>query len=509
MITAIESNGRVGPRREAIWFTLAALAFIVLEIAALGASAMVTRPFWLDEVSTYLVAGTQSLPASMRSLAAGADSSPPTAFFLYRAAGLLAGGLSPVTARVVAAACVLGALTTVYILLRDQFSPWPAAIGALAVWAQQVVMHAAFDARFYGPLLLASGCLLLALLRTARREPTPASAVWLALVSIALCTVHYFGILSWAIGTGTILLSARGSRAATVRRLLPSIAGPLALAACAPLYFGQRASLTGVRTWIPDVTVVDATRLLAIFLLTLPVAIALGCWGLTKAQAWRAGTRAERVTGRPFTLGSQLLLAQVAVPFTLVAFSLLVQPATEPRYWIVGAFAPAPVVALVVARADALVRWVATVAMVASSVKTMWGEAHRADAFVRRVREDVRVATQLAGSGELVVARWRDTLYPMLLVRPDLNSRTAVLDSTPFDTTNRFFAFERDLARVNRRVFGFATLVTPAELGRLPSFYWMEPESEGTPTSKEFPRHAIRRVADRVFHLVLRPPGDS
>jgi hypothetical protein len=506
LITAIEPDRQVGPRRETMWFALAGLAFIVLEIAALGAWAMVTRPFWLDEISTYLVAGTQSLPESLRSLAAGADYNPPAAFFLYRAVGLLAGGLSPVTARVVAAVCVIGALTTVYILLRDQFSPWAAAIGTLAVWAQQVVMHAAFEARFYGPLLLASGLLLLALRRTVRREPTPASAVWLAVVSMAVCTVHYFGILTWGIGVATVLLFAPGSRATTMRRLLPAIAGPLALAACAPLYFGQKATLT-VPTWIPDLTVIEAVRLLAIFLLTLPVAIALSCWALTKARAWRSGARPERVTGRPLALGPLLLLAQVAVPFTLVAFSMLVQPATEPRYWIVGAFAPAPVVALVMSRGDALIRGIATVAMVASSVKTMLGEASRADAFAQRVRDDVRVTTQLAGSGELVVARWRDTLYPVVQARPDLMSRTAVLDSTPFDTTNRFFAIELDLGRINHRLYGFPNFVTPAELGRRPSFFLMEPKSGDAPTSDEFPRHAITRVDDRVFHLVLRSPG--
>ena len=509
MNVAVESRGQALPRREAMGFVLACLVFVALEIAALRAWAMITRPFWLDEIHTYLLAATQSLPDSIRSLAAGADSNPPTAFFLYRSIGLLAGGLSPVTARVVAAACVVGALTTVYLLLRDQFSPWPAAIGSMAVWAQQVVMHAAFDARFYGPLLLASGCLFLALRRTVRRDPTPASAVSLALVSAAVCTIHYFGILTWAIGIATVVLSARNPRTATMRRLLPSIAGPLALAACAPLYFGQRASIT-VPTWMPDLTVIGAARLLAIFLLTLPVAIALGCWGLIQARTWLAGRRAERFTGRsfmrPFALGPLLLLTQVAVPFVLVAFSMLVQPATEPRYWIAGAFAAAPVVALVVSRGDALIRWIATFAMIGSSAKTMWGEAHRADAFAQRVREDVRVATELARSGTLVVARWRDTLLPVLQEHPELKSYTAVLDSAPFDTTNRFFVIERDLARITRRLYGFPKLVTPAELSRVSSFYFMEPKG-GAPTREEFPRHTISRVGDRAFYLVLRPPA--
>jgi hypothetical protein len=517
LITSIESTGQALGRREAMWFALAGLAFVVVEIAAMGAWPMVTRPFWLDEVHTYLVAGTQSFPESMRSLAAGADFNPPAALVLYRVVGLLAGGLSEVAARLAAAACVLGALTTVYILLRDQFSPWTATIATLAVWAQQVVMHAAFEARFYGPWLLASGCLLLALLRIARREPTRASAVWLAVVSIAVCTVHYFGILSWAIGIATVLLFAPRSRAVTVRRLLPSIAGPLALAACMPLYIGQRASLT-VPTWIPDVTAIEAARLLARFLLTLPILMAMVCWALAQwrgrragvlvtVRAWWAAARVGRI-GRPFSLGPALLLAQVAVPFALVAFSLLVQPATEPRYWIVGAFASAPVVALLLSRADVLIRGIAIAGMLTSSVKTLWGESNRAEAFVRRVREDVRVATQLAGSGALVVSRRRDTLYPVLHERPEFRSHTAVLDCTPFDTTNAFSIVERDIARVHRRLYGFPNLVGPAELARVPSFYLVEPEIADAPTSTEFPAHVIRRVGGRVFQLVLRPPLD-
>jgi hypothetical protein len=506
LITTIETNDQVRPRREATWFMLAGAAFIVLEIAALRAWAMLTRPFWLDEMHTYLVAGTQSLTDSMRSLAAGADTNLPAIYLLYRAVGVIAGGLSPITARTVAALCVLGALTTVYILLRHQFSAWPAAIGTLAVWAHQVVMHAAFEARFYGPLLLASGCLLLALLRTASRAPTRASAVALALASIAVCTVHYFGILTWAIGIATVLISVPGSWSATMRRLLPALAGPLALAACLPLYVGQRAALT-VPTWMPDVSVTEAARLLAIFLLTLPLAVALTCWALTLARAWRAGAPARHVTGRTLALGPRLLLAQVAVPFVLVAFSLLVQPATEPRYWIVGAVALAPVVALVISRADSLVRVIGTLGVIAASVKTLWGETHRAESLVRRVRDDVRVATQLAGSGALVVARYRDTLYPVLYYRPELRSRTAVLDSTPFDTANRFFAVERDVARVHRRLYGFPNLVTPDDVGRLSSFYLIEQESDGAPTVQEFPRHAISRVADRVFHLCSAGDG--
>jgi hypothetical protein len=387
----------------------------------------------------------------------------------------------------------------------------------MSVWAQQVVMHAAFDARFYGPLLLLSGCTLLALLRTVRREPTIVSRVALAFASAALCTVHYFGILTWAIGVCTIIAFASTSFTVTLRRLMPAAAGPIALAACFPLYLGQRAAMS-VPTWIPEPTLADAVRLLAIFLLTLPLAIALVCWALIEARAWFARRHGDESTARslvgltrPFELGPLLLATQIAVPFVLMAFSLLVQPATEPRYWIAGALAVAPVVALVVSRGDVLVRWVAILGMIGASVKTIRGEASRADAFAQRVRDDVQVATGLAQTGTLVVTRYRDTAYPMMLVQPDLMGRVRVLDSTPLDSTNRFFIIERDLGHINTRLYRFPPLMTPAELSRVSSFYFMEPasgEPSGGPTSQEFPRHAISRVGPHTFHLVLRTPPD-
>ena len=488
---------------------------------------MVTKPFWLDEVSTYLIAGTQSVMQSMRNLAAGADSNPPAAHLLYRAAGIIAGGLSPFVAHVVAAICLLGALTVAYLLLRMQFSPWPAALGTMAVWAQQVVMHAGFDARFYGPLLFASGCLMLALVRAVSREPTVASGIGLALVSVVLCTLHYFGILTWAIAIVTVVLFAPSGFWPNVRRIIPSVAGPIALLACTPFYIGQRSALT-IPTWIPDPTLTEAIRLLAVFLLTLPVAIALVCWALIEVRAWLARRRGDERAAPPFlgllrssskgfkipfALGPLLLLAQVAVPFALMAFSLTLQPSTEPRYWIAGALAPAPVVALIVSRGDMLIRSIATLGMIAASVKTMRGEVGRADAFVQRVREDVQIATELTRTGTLVVTRLRDTLYPMIVVQPELRSHTAALDSTPFDSTNRFFIIERDLGHINTRLYGLPPVMTPAELSRVASFYFIEPkggdEQTGAPTNQEFPQHVISRVGDRTFHLILRMPSDS
>ena len=74
---------------------------------------------------------------------------------------------------------------------------------------------------------------------------------------------------------------------------------------------------------------------------------------------------------------------------------------------------------------------------------------------------------------------------------------------------DRFFIIERDLGRINTRLYGLPAAMTPAELSRVRSFYFMDPasgdETLGAPTSREFPEHVICRMGDRVFRLTLRP----
>ena len=80
-------------RRELVTFGAVLASLVLLELVALRATSAITRPLWLDEIHTYLLAGTQSVGESMRSLAAGADYNPPTLYLLYRVVGRAVGGL--------------------------------------------------------------------------------------------------------------------------------------------------------------------------------------------------------------------------------------------------------------------------------------------------------------------------------------------------------------------------------------------------------------------------------
>lgn len=492
-----------GTGAEAGWFVLAAVGLVALELGALQAGIALTRPLWLDEVHTYLLAATQSLPESMRSLASGADFSPPTVFLLYRVVGHLAGGLSELTMRLVAVVSVVGALATTYVLLREQFSRVPAAAGTLAVWAHPVVVYAAFDARFYGPWLLATGCMLVALRRAVVNRPTGLSRAALAAAAVALCTVHYFGILSWAAAVALIVVRAPGGRRDTIRRLLPALAGPLALAACIPFFLEQKEALT-VPTWNRPQSLAGLLRLLAVLVLEPATVVALAFWASVRVLRLRVRLDLPDREATGLSLGPQLLLAQGLVPVALAVFSLVVQPATEPRYWITGTFVGAPLVAAAASRSGRGLGAIIAIVALLCSMLTLYGQRLSFAAYAERVTEDMRATSRLADEGTLVVTRRRHELYPLLVERPDLRAKVALLDYSAIDPNDDFAAIERDVARVHLSRFGFPAIVEPRDLAAVRSFYLVEFPATRRPTANEFPHHVIEQVSPRLFRLERR-----
>ena len=254
--------------------------------------------------------------------------------------------------RVVALVSVISALTITYVLLRTEYGRVTVVLALLATWAQPVVVNVAFDARFYGPWLFAAAWLVVEVFRRLDRADSAGwwSGVRLAIASVFVCTVHYFGVLSW----GAVLLVAAARCGVRPRPDHGAgLAGPIVLACCLPLYRGQRGVLT-VPTWIPDPSVADVLFLLIVVLLPVVTAIVLLFAGLNVVLL-RFSKRPAPPRGPRAGLASYLLLSQLIVPLTLAVFSLVVQPATQPRYWVVAALASVPVLARALASAGALV----------------------------------------------------------------------------------------------------------------------------------------------------------
>jgi hypothetical protein len=323
--------------------------------------------------------------------------------------------------------------------------------------------------------------------------------------SILTCSIHYFGILSLMAGVAVVLIRRRHSIRDTARRMLPALAGPAALLAFIPLYVHQRSALSAP-TWIPSVTVGGVLFLLMVLLLPPSTVAAVAFAGLEKMRPVRdrpatVDATSARDQRGGFGSASWLLIGQVTVPITLALISLLGEPLTQPRYWIVGAFSAAPIASLAMVRLSRPLAAVVAFVTVAWSVVSVRREAEMASTHARRVREDVEIVSRAAAEHRLVVIRRRHTLYPVLRERPDLLAKTALLDATSAHPTDRFLAVERDVARVHAAAVGFPRMVTPADVASLSSLYVVEYYADRRPTAAEFPHHAIRAVSPRVFML--------
>jgi hypothetical protein len=466
-----------------------------------------SRPLWLDEIHTLLVAGYGDLGSSMRSLAAGSDFNPPTLFLVYRLLGWLCGGLTEIPMRIVAAVSVTAALALVYRLLRDDFGRIPAAVGTLALWAQPIVTAVAFDARFYGPWLFGIAALLVALRRTIDRPPTLATSALLASTSVLVCTIHYFGIVSWGGALATAAVVARRRRVHVARSLASALAGPVALGACTPLYLGQRSALS-IPTWIPRASVADHAFLLSVILLPLTTIVALAGWAITRGLAPLAPQRAvDPASAPPETVGtsSVLLVSQAVVPVVLALFSLFIQPATQPRYWIAGSLAAAPIVAFAVSRTAVVLRIVVAGLILLASVKTVRDEATSARDRQRMADEDAAATERATAEGTIIVLRRRHTLYPLVRAIPSLKNRAVLLDGTGTASDTgadaQLLIVDRDVARVHERFYGFPQLVTPAQLAKIPFFYFLELDPTRIPSPTEVPGHTVERVGPRLFRV--------
>ena len=483
---------------EVLVAVLATVTLVGLEIWLCGAGVAFSQPLWLDEIHTVLVAGRQGLIASMKSLGAGADFNPPALFLIYRGIGTLAGGLSEVTLRAVAFTSVVAAIPLVYALLRDGFERSASAIGALAVWTNSVVVTEAFDARFYGPWLLAAVSLAEVVRRQMRGGPSVLRSVAIAVISIVICTIHYFGFLSWIGVVGTTWIVSDASRRDRIRRLLPAVFGPVALALCLPLYLGQRAALT-TATWIPDLSFGGVLFLFVAALLSPSIAAAVIGYVASVLARRRGVGNSDASVDDPFALGPALLLGQVIVPVALGIFSMAVQPAMQPRYTIVAALCGAPIVAAFYSRMLSGFRLLTVCVVGATGIMLVRDAGESARQRVRLHKRDMDQVIAIAARDSTVVVRRRHTLYPVLRDRPELGRWAVLFDQTSTAPNDRFAIVERDVARVHERLYGFPHLVTRADLDRERAFYFLEADSTRAPTRSEFPGRRIERVRGGLF----------
>ena len=320
-------------------------ALVGAQLVLSGATYLFHRHYWLDEIYTQTLVTDPDLRHSMRALAGGVETHPPTFYLLMRVFTSIA-GTSETAFRCFAFLSVLAALLGLFVSLRQAFSPFPAAVAIFLIWCHPLVVEHAFEARFYGPWLAATVWFAFFLARVRTAGNRSLNTALLAVSSILVCTIHYFGIITLVLVTCFELWFHRkpGER---WRGMGVVAAGPAALLCCVPLLLAQRSSFT-VSTWL-----VNSWPLLLLFMISTLYPLIFALMVVWLYQLFRARAVGLRPGANLPALSSLAGLSGLFfLPVILVLFSYCVQPVMHARYALPAVASLAPAVAFLVSGAS-------------------------------------------------------------------------------------------------------------------------------------------------------------
>ena len=542
-----ETENEESPRnvtvRETLTVVLGLVALAAVQLCLTASFSLFDRYLWLDEIHTHLLVTDPELTHAAAALAGGADFNPPGLYLMLRGLDVFTGG-GPISWRAAAVGSVLAALLGIYLLVRHAAGRAAAAIAVIVVWSHPLVVFQAFEARFYAPWLAAVVWLAYSLARYSREEAGPFWRIAVAACSVAVCLIHYFGVISLVLVTAAHLAFNWRSTRDPLRLLAALSAGPAALLACIPLYLGQRGSLT-VPTWMPDPTwqsTLGFLHGLFLFPILALMIVAAGRYFSSGAEfppesmplparkhtnpkrkrgrqvlsslALRVGVRCVKLDGERYISGRLRPLAGLtgllALPAVLIALSYAAQPAMMGRYALPAIAAVAPVAALM-ARGIDRPRW-----SVVCVVLLLLGSCNLAGVRQYMQTRDAdwdQLAAWLASDHPHVPVLFelRDDLYPMCQIAPSLAGEFYFHDfpdAAPGWQTRRF-TVERDVARNHHRLYGWPQLLTPDDLNRLGRIYYVASRPDPARVTQQFPGFNVRRVRDNVFELSALEPSES
>ncbi len=465
----------VWPRLPHLIVPALLLGLIGLQIAVTRSSAVYHRRMWLDEVHTQLLVQDPSLSHAFEALKHGADTNAPALYLLTRAASWCVGSTGPGALRVVGFVSVLLGVLGVYASIRRVYPAHVATIGAMATWAHPMITRHAFEARFYGPWFAGMVWFAFALNLWDRSRSKFWPGVLLASTSVLVCTNHYLGVISLGLVLVAHSLSIRTGWRAALERVVPVGVGILALAACIPLYLGQRKSIT-VGTWIEPASLPAARDFLMMvfsyYVFAIPVI------GLFAASLLARGRGVASAEGTPEDVSELGGLAGLALlPAVLIVLSFSVQSVLIDRYAIAAVAGFGPLIAPVVARIRGPVRWAVLAGFLVLSTSNLMGSARWFRQAEARRDEATAAVARLADAP--ILFRSRSDLYELWWDAPEARDRFYFWDPKDLaEHPSALDCLERDMAGNHSRWYGLSRTATLSSLGdhRLVYLYGLDAE---------------------------------
>lgn len=453
----------------------ALVAIVLLEIAWTDAWNLFCRHLWLDEIHTRLLVTDPDLAHMLKALAHGVDYNPPGLYLLLRAFRLPFGDEVEIAFRTFSLTATVLALLAGYAVFRQATPSGPAFLATLAIWAHPLVVRQAFEARFYTPWLAAI-LWICVLLNLSLQRPNWTRAIGLAVASIIVCTVHYFGVISLALAVGASGVFADGPWIRRLLRCSPAVLGVAALAACVPIYLGQKGALS-VPTWVQEPTlsgVIDFVRKLFPLQWLGSVAILTIAGMVTRGAVGHEVTYPSQCCWRRLAGVGSLSLMSVA----LIVFSFVVQPALVPKYAIVFIPGIAALLAWTTRSAGKLL-------VIGGCLLLGWSSCVWLSAFSHQSRQDDLQRVQLMETIQqqagdvMVVFEDRHSLFPLLELQPDRADQWRFLDvESELLGDDVLRIVERDVARRIFEMYGQPMLIDRELLVEEGAFFFVPFEND-------------------------------
>jgi uncharacterized membrane protein len=477
------------------------IALIGAQLIVSGSLSLLVRRFWQDELYTYTLVTDPDLGHSMRALAGGVETHPPTFYLVLRLFTSVFGD-SEAAFRGFALLSIFAALVGIYVSLRQAFTPFASSVAMLLVWCHPLVLTHAFEARCYGPWL--AGAVWFSYFLTRSRDGVGGrlNAFLLAASSVFVCSIHYFGIITVGLVTGFELCLHRG-RGKRWAGLAAVAAGPVSLLACVPFLLAQRSAFT-IPTWLTNhvvyVVLFVQSLLNPVFLVLLIV------WFVHLLRA--STTRKEsQANGDPVTALAGLT-GLCFLPIVLILFSYAVQPVLAERYGLPALAALAPAVAYLASRVSR--RWVLVFLAACIALSTV---KLRLDtlAYSERDRATDRLVDAIRDYGpeNPIGFEYLNLLYMVCHYAPDLAERCYYLDFEVGQVgyTPVIRVFTRDLCRNYARYYERPALLPWEKAKRLPLRFLVHNTPLDGPGdisgwTDQYPGFVPRRIDEDLYELV-------
>lgn len=480
---------------------------IALLVLAIGLSVQVllvagkvvfARPLWIDEVITQGFVSAPSLKYLFTALNHGAETNLPTTFILMRWYCKLIGSSGPMALRVFSFISVILGLTGLYAALRLAFNRQTAAIAVLAVWSHHLIIRHAFDARFYGPMLAGATWFAFCLLSSRVSDRPARWRIAAGAVAVLLVTLHYFGCFCVAlIVLFDWLLNRRGWRAIwlDVLTLLPAV---VALAACVPLYLGERRSYQAL-TWTTPATAGALEIFLMVIFPAITIVTVLGFWWLDAIFTSRP---ADSSTALPKNIAGLFGLAFIFVPIVFVSFAL--QNVMINRYAIVTMAGMTAPLALMINQISSRFRIALAVALLILSSSGLAGVAKSDAGFASFIQTQIQFIESVPPDAKVVYLDV-NAAYAPVAADPKLKDRVLGLgfDLQADETQNPAPIFPVETAQNFSRYFGIPHVATRAELDATPHFFLLGQLPDLSVIQQNFPIHTVRLIDPAIAEITL------